>query len=247
MAIVLDPTNGITNVNGTAAAPAITGLDTDTGLYFGTNTLGLSTSGTAAITVDTSQNTTFVGNIIGKQSGLALPYQYYTLNSGYAGSNATGAQSVFGVGVTLAGSTIYEFEMFYVLAKTAGTTAHTIAPGFGGTATFNNFTWWGVGQDIAGGTYPITMGAGFTTPYNASSFFTNTQTAAVATNGITNANNLFYVMSKGIISVNAGGTLIPQYTLSAAPGGAYTTQIGAYIKISPLAASGSNVSIGSWA
>lgn len=56
MAIVLDPTNGITNVNGTAAAPAITGLDTDTGLYFGTNTLGLSTNGTAAITVDTSQN-----------------------------------------------------------------------------------------------------------------------------------------------------------------------------------------------
>ena len=42
MAIVLDPTNGITNVNGTAAAPAITGTDTDTGLYFGTNTLCLS-------------------------------------------------------------------------------------------------------------------------------------------------------------------------------------------------------------
>ena len=56
MAIVLDPTNGITNVNGTAALPAITGTDTDTGLYFGTNTLGLSTNGTAAITVDTSQN-----------------------------------------------------------------------------------------------------------------------------------------------------------------------------------------------
>lgn len=56
MPIILDPTNGITNVNGTAAAPAITGTDTDTGLYFGTNTLGLSTNGTAAVTIDTSQN-----------------------------------------------------------------------------------------------------------------------------------------------------------------------------------------------
>ena len=52
---------------------------------------------------------------------------------------------------------------------------------------------------------------------------------------------------KGIISVNTGGTFIPQYQLSAAPGGAYTTQIGSYFKIAPLAASGSNVSIGSWA
>ena len=56
MAIILDPTNGITNVNGTAAAPAITGTDTDTGLYFGTNTLGLSTNGTNGIYMDASQN-----------------------------------------------------------------------------------------------------------------------------------------------------------------------------------------------
>ena len=46
MAIILNGDTGITDVNGTAAAPAITGTDTDTGLYFGTNTLGLSTAGT---------------------------------------------------------------------------------------------------------------------------------------------------------------------------------------------------------
>ena len=56
MSISFNADTGITNVNGTAAAPAITGTDTDTGLYFGTNTLGLSTAGTAALNIDTSQN-----------------------------------------------------------------------------------------------------------------------------------------------------------------------------------------------
>jgi hypothetical protein len=32
--IILNGTNGITDVDGTAAAPAITGTDTDTGIYF---------------------------------------------------------------------------------------------------------------------------------------------------------------------------------------------------------------------
>jgi hypothetical protein len=52
---------------------------------------------------------------------------------------------------------------------------------------------------------------------------------------------------KGTVSVNAGGTFIPQYTLSAAPGGAYSTAIGSYIRIAPVSASGSNTSVGAWA
>ena len=51
----------------------------------------------------------------------------------------------------------------------------------------------------------------------------------------------------GTVSVNAGGTFIPQYSLSAAPGGAYTTAAGSYMKISPLSASGSATNIGGWA
>ena len=42
-------------------------------------------------------------------------------------------------------------------------------------------------------------------------------------------------------------SFIPQYTVSAAPGGAYTTQIGSYIKLSPISVSGANTSIGTWA
>ena len=52
MAITLNGTTGITDVNGTAAAPAITGTDTDSGMYFGTNTVGLSVNGANAFTAD---------------------------------------------------------------------------------------------------------------------------------------------------------------------------------------------------
>jgi len=61
MAITINGTTGITDVNGTAAAPAITGTDTDSGMYFGTNTVSLATNGTAAVSIDASQNVTITG------------------------------------------------------------------------------------------------------------------------------------------------------------------------------------------
>ena len=56
MTVVINGTSGITDVNGTAAAPAITGTDTDTGVFFGTNTVSLSTGGTERLQVDSSGN-----------------------------------------------------------------------------------------------------------------------------------------------------------------------------------------------
>jgi hypothetical protein len=70
MAITINGTTGITDVNGTAAAPAITGTDTDSGVYFGTNTVGLSTGGTEAVSIDASQNVT-LKNVI--PSGSSAP------------------------------------------------------------------------------------------------------------------------------------------------------------------------------
>ena len=56
MTVVINGTTGITNVNGSAAAPAETGTDTDTGIVYGTNTVTISTNGTAGLTQDASQN-----------------------------------------------------------------------------------------------------------------------------------------------------------------------------------------------
>mgnify|MGYP003350663671 CR=1 FL=1 len=52
---------------------------------------------------------------------------------------------------------------------------------------------------------------------------------------------------KGTVSVNAGGTFIPQYSFSAQPGGGFTTGIGSYFAIWPVGAAGSNISVGTWA
>ena len=73
MAITLNGTTGITDVNGTAAAPAITGTDTDSGMYFGTNTVSLATGGTAAVTVDSSQNVAITGITTVAAGSAALP------------------------------------------------------------------------------------------------------------------------------------------------------------------------------
>jgi len=172
----------------------------------------------------------------GTSRGIVQASQYYELNTAYAGSNATGAQSIFGLtnGFTLAGSTIYEFESVIGLSKTAGTTSHTISFGFGGTATINN-----IGYALL-----IANDATFTTISTPSLLFIQTASATVATGAITAASRVVYLTIKGTVSANAAGTFLPQYTLSAAPGGAYTTQIGNYFKIAPLAASGANVSIG---
>ena len=165
--------------------------------------------------------------------------QFYRLDSTLAGTNVNTAQNILGVGVTLAGSIVYQFEAVYAISKAAGTTSHTIGLGFGGTATVNN-----IAYDLTG-LFKSTGFTGVTAPDVVSYIQTTANTTVTA--ATTAASVQFIGVLKGTISVNAGGTLIPQYTLSSAPGGAYTTAIGTYFKISPLAASGANVSIGSWA
>ena len=57
MPLILSGTAGVSQVNGTAAAPAITGTDTDTGIFFpAANTLAFSTNGTEDARFDSSGN-----------------------------------------------------------------------------------------------------------------------------------------------------------------------------------------------
>lgn len=163
---------------------------------------------------------------------------YYRLNSDLAGANVNTAQSVFGVGVTLAASTVYQFDALYTLAKTAGATTHTIGLGFGGTATVNNILHSGTGTIIAG-TLPLN-------DQSAEAYASNTTANQQATSALAAANHLFSYLIRGTVSINAGGTFIPQYTLSAAPGGAYSTVAGSYIRFVPIGAAGSNSSQGTW-
>jgi hypothetical protein len=56
MSLILDGTNGLSDVDGFAATPAIRGSDANTGVFFGTDIVGLSTGGTERVRVDASGN-----------------------------------------------------------------------------------------------------------------------------------------------------------------------------------------------
>ena len=177
---------------------------------------------------------------ITSKSGRIPAKQYYRLDSAFTGTNGTAAQPIYGVGVTLIGSTVYEFEAIYAFSRSTGSTSHTMSFLFGGTATINNIFYTGVGP-----------GDGILPPLSTydggpASFVATSAGASVATAAMTIGTGIFYIV-KGTVSINAGGTFIPQYQLSAAPGGAYSTYAGAYFSIWPLAASGAAVNIGSWA
>jgi hypothetical protein len=181
----------------------------------------------------------FAATPIGTQRGIVPTQQYYRLNADLAGGNVTTAQSIFGVGVTLSASTVYEFEALYVFQKTAGATSHNFQLGFGGTATNNNILFMGSVEDIGSATVAVADASPVA--------FTNNSTTALTITTFAAANVVIGCLIRGTVSINAGGTFIPQYTLSAAPGGAYSTVAGSYIRINPLSASGAATNVGTWA
>jgi len=185
----------------------------------------------------------FYGTPQDTQRGVIPGMQYYRLNSTLAGSNATGAQSILGVGVTLSASTVYAFELVFCLTKSAGATSHTVSTLFGGTATLNNIAYSPtISQSSTTGTV-----SGNPTTTAAYNLYVQQASATVITAAIAIAAQAVFPVIRGTVSVNAGGTFIPQYSLSAAPGGAYTTQIGSYFRIYPIGAAGANTSVGTWA
>lgn len=215
---------------------AITGNVTTTGTF----ALGAQALGTPAAGEFEYDGKVPYFTPLGIQRGVVPGMQYYALNSALVGANATGAQNLLGVGVTLSGSTQYAFEAVYALSKTAGTTAHNFNILFGGTATYNSVN------------FMFTRSASITsftdvTAYQQMAGYIQTQNATTLITGSSGASVYITVTTKGIVSINAGGTLIPQYSLSAAPGGAWTTAAGSYFLIYPISAAGSNISVGTWA
>ena len=174
--------------------------------------------------------------------GVSPSMMFYRLNSGLAGSSVNTAQSVFGVGVTLSASTIYAIEAFFILQKTAGSTSHTISIGFGGTATINN-----IAYGIRWNRIDSALTASAMTQFNALHSFSTLAAALVLTGNIASAAETFVAKISGTVSINASGTFVPQYTLSAAPGGAYSTLAGSCISVWPIGTAGANTSVGAWA
>jgi hypothetical protein len=246
-----------TTAGNTFRAPNRTGTD-----VAGTNLTiqagnGTGTGGSGFITLQTSvpsttgstantmvdrlklSNGVMIGKAFNMDYGVVPVEQFYALNTNYVGSNVNTAQSLFGVGVNLAANTIYEFEMVFVLLKTGGTTSHTISLLFDiGSGAINNINYSVVGQFIANPT--TTVSAPDTMQY------IQVATATAITGATTVAAVNFQGLIRGTISVSTAGKWTPQYRLSAAPGGAYSTLAGSFVKIYPIGASGANVNTGGW-
>jgi len=181
----------------------------------------------------------FYNTAQGTQRGVIPGAQFFRLESNLAGANVTTAQNTFGVTVTLSTSTIYAFESVIALSKAAGATSHTFSVGFGGSATVNN---------IGYGIIEKSNTTSFTNLSNSDTIQAFIQTASATSMGtVASATQFFMQNIKGTVSINGGGTFTPQYTLSAAPGGAYSTMANSYFLIYPIGASGANISVGAWA
>lgn len=168
------------------------------------------------------------------QSMLTDSVLYYRLASDAAGGNVTTAQNILGVGVTLDPGVLYEFEGSFLLLKTAGATSHNISFGFGGTATLTSIGWQAVGN------CNTTANMGWN---NIGTVYGVSVTAQQIIGSTANVTNYAVILVRGTVLVNAGGTFIPQYTLSAAPGGAYSTKVGSFFALTPKLAATN----GTWA
>jgi hypothetical protein len=185
-------------------------------------------------------NGVMVGKALNMDYGVIPVEQFYSLNSNYVGSNVNTVQSLFGVGVNLAANTIYEFEMVFVLQKTAGGTTHFISLLNNiGSGSINNINYMVLGNFRAS-TTPSSVDGPDVLLYSQVA----TATAVTATTNVTNVN--FRSVVKGLISIGTAGKWTPQYQLSVAPGAAYTTLAGSYVKIKPVAAAGAGVNTGGW-
>ena len=230
MSIIL---NGTTGVAGNITPPAGTASVAPMTFTSGTN---LTTAAAGNVEYDGSK---LMFTPAGAQRGVVPGMQYYELNSTLALSATTSAQAWLGVGCTLSAGTIYAFQGTYAAIKTTTTTSHTLGTSFGGTATLNN-----IGYTMT--RYFDTTG--FATANIPPAAMAYIVTAAnTTTMGNSASATVYHVYNfTGIVSVNAGGTFIPQVTTSAS-GPIYTGQIGSYFMIYPIGTAGANVNVGTWA
>lgn len=158
-------------------------------------------------------------------------------------ANASGTQAIFlsTPSITLKSNTYYMFEGVYVMYKTVSGNNVNMSLLYGGTATLYGISYsgttTGVGTDTTGTVYDT-----------APIFFANTAATAFSLRSGLTAYNSWSFRVQGTVRVNAGGTFIPQFSLSGVPGTNYFLATGSYFKITPVgsSASSANISIG-WA
>lgn len=139
------------------------------------------------------------------------------LSSSRSLSSVTTDQNIFNLSFTALESTSYFFEG--VVNLTTGTTSNTVSFGFTGTATYTSANRFSTFLNVADNG----------TPTAATSKYSNSEAVAVISPASTVAGKTFTV--RGILRINAGGTVIPTLKFSAAPGGTNTVDADSFFRI----------------
>lgn len=160
--------------------------------------------------------------------GLVPSYQFVRLASAYTTvSGSTALQQLFNTtaagAVTVTAGAVYEFECVFGLSSLSSTSG-SIGFGFnGGTATFTSV--WYTASCNKGNNMQGTNGTAATL------------TTISASSTTTSANAII----KGILVINAGGTIVPSFSVSVAA--AAVVGAGSFFKLTNVS---NNASIGAW-
>jgi hypothetical protein len=158
---------------------------------------------------------------------------YKVLNADASGQNINTVQPWFPSAGAVAVAATTSYYMDGLLLLTHGTTTHTTALSFGGTATLTSIDY--LAQIFTGAANAIAT--------SISQIWVNVSTSIVLNATAGTASTVVRIW--GVVRVNAAGTLIPSFTFSAAPGTIVLVKRNTYFRLWPI---GTNtvVSQGTW-
>ena len=229
-AIGLGPNTTVIGTSSTTSTKVFGLLDLPSGLSAAGATFnGTVNIGTTALISAPSATALAIKSVVPAGTGVTPTIQVICPSSAIALTSSATAQNAFSPSaydtITVQAATTYMFDGLYII-KTTGATTHIISMSFAlTTATITNCTWTTISTPLAAP--PVT-------PIRAqdTNFFAGVSGGNVNTSNTT-AFNL--VKFEGIMRVNAtGGSVVPQITFSAAPGGTNTMEIGSYLRFYPI-------------
>jgi len=198
--------------------------------------LGVGATGTASnVMIFSPTNATSSGEGLVPVTHYALLGSNVAINNGTAPALTT-SYSMFGgpvaagahIGnVMLAAGTTYEFDVHSMVSMAAAPTASTIGFTFGGNATTTYYSY-----EVQ--SYPVS-GTGGLNQGNTSHWYGTTAfpaTSAVVLN--TQAYTNFAVRARGLVRINAQGTVLPLLQWNTAPTQIATAVQGSYMKFTPI-------------
>lgn len=173
--------------------------------------------------------------------GVIPTTHFLSLSANQTGADSSTAQTWFpgggATGITVVASTSYMFEGVLNFSRSAGTNSHTTGLLFGGTATITSI---GYQANALGAVNSFTGTTNFAL-MNWVEVATDTQLTAASTS----ATECVQYQIQGMVRINAGGTFIPQFKFSAAPGGAPSVRANTWFRMYPV---GTNtvLNVGNW-